>query len=152
MVPLILANIPSRKQPKRSCGKSQTFCSRSGPDNVSETVGLASADEVDVDVWTIASAEEGEADGGPIARVGGEEKKLVVGSITAVEAGKSDAGSIAAVEEDEEAKPFYIDDYMVNLDKLEDKLGNLLTSFIWSLHTKTFQSSIPFFENGNSSL
>ena len=86
--------VPSRKQPKLSCGKSQTLRSRSGLDNVSVTASLASAEEEEADVGPIATVEEEEAD----------------------------ARSIATVEEDEEASPIHIDDYMAELDEFEEKV------------------------------
>ena len=49
-------NSTSREQPKRSCRKKQTLLSRSGPDNLSVTVRLASAEDKEVNFVSISSA------------------------------------------------------------------------------------------------
>ena len=89
----------SRNNP---CRKNQTLLvSRSGPDNVSVTVRLASAEEEEVAFGSIASAEE--------------EEEWDDRSITSVEGEDSDDGSIETIECNDDVLPFDIEDCLEEL-------------------------------------
>ena len=53
----------TREQPKRSCTNNQTLLSRSGPDNVSVRVRLASAEDKEVNFGSITSADDEKKNG-----------------------------------------------------------------------------------------
>ena len=97
----------TREQPKRSCTNNQTLLSRSGPDNVSVTVRLASAEDKEVNFGSITSADD-------------EEEEWDSRSLASVEGDESDNDSIESIECDDDALPFDIDGYLEELHESED--------------------------------
>ena len=81
--------------------------SRSGPDNVSVTVRLASAEDEEVDFGSVTSAD-------------GEEEEWDSRSFASVEGDESDDDSIESIECDDDAElPFDINDYLEELNESE---------------------------------